>query len=1520
MRSQTAGGVQPDSVNVPNIDPQVYECLVGECDTVEVSMGGVKFQCLIDSGSNVSSVTESFFFNHLLPSWGGSLSDCGWLSLSGAHGLSIPYLGYFTIDVEAVALGRTIPQRGILVVKDPIGHTAKERKQAVPGLLGMNVIKKCYQLLCPAPGPSPPPPLLSAPGWQTAFAACQNEQMVTVEGKMERKMFAAAVVPFTVPAGSVCFVPAAGPNSLCLSKASVLVEPLGLEEGILPEGLVISNTYVEANNGHLAVPVINVGSSDVRLEPQTRLASLHLAEVVAGGGGSVHFERVGPREEQVMIREQHGSQGDRELSLEIAALSFPGFSEDQARQARQLLHKFSHVFASSDSDLGCTNLICHEIPVVDGVPVSQRYRRIPPSQYEEVKNHIKKLLEQEVIRESCSPYSSPLVIVRKKDGSIRLCVDYRRLNAKTRKDAFPLPRIEESLDSLSGARWFSTLDLASGYNQVEVLERDRPKTAFCTPFGLYEFNRMPFGLCNAPGTFQRLMERILGDQRCQALLLYLDDVVVFSSTFEEHLRRLELVLSRFEQCNLKVKFSKCSFFKSEVSYLGHVISSQGVSTDPGKIRAVAEWKTPRNGAELSSFLGFASFYRRFVKNFAKLAAPLHALSALSSPKKGGRPLPAHRFQQQWSPACEEAFQGLKQRLITAPVLAYADFAKPFTLEIDASHQGLGAVLSQEFEGRRRPVAYASRGLRSSERNMENYSSMKLELLGLKWAVTDKFREYLIGNKFTVLTDNNPLSHLQTAKLGAVEQRWVSELARFDFEIVYRPGRQNAAADALSRQYSEVGLAPEPARARPVLRPEDDVGTSEDLPAVWSEEQAVATSTFPSGTGGSPHAVSTSTFPSYSIESLARLQQADPDVASFLKYWRRGERPSQEERRAESTRGLELLRQWDKVVERDGVLYRKRQNPREGPQEQIIMPRALQKEVLVQMHGGHGHQGIERTFKLVSGRCYWSGMYRDVEDFCKSCERCIVSKAPQPKVVTAMGSVLASRPLEVVAMDFTVLEPSSDGRENVLVLTDVFTKFTVAVPTRNQQAVTVAKCLVKHWIQPYGVPARLHSDQGRCFEGEVVRSLCKVYGMKKSRTSPYHPQGNGQCERFNRTLHDLLRALPPEKKRRWAEYLPEVLYAYNTTEHQSTGYSPYFLLFGRAPCTPLDLMLGEEEDEEAGGLGEWVQRHQERLQVAYEQASGQMQKAVEARRRQWGPTSKDADLQPGELVYVRNRKVLGRNKIQDLWLSVPHRVMERLGPDKPVYTVVPVDAGGPARNVHRSEVRRCGVGEPGPEGSEVRAGLEAEGGSEESESDSEGDSVICVCIRSGAGDGSLVEDTPGIEREGRSGGSEEPCPPPEQPQPGRRDDETEEQSHESDQGACSEPLALPPRIEVRRTGRRRAGTHSNPWNLPTSAIRHQGGEGTGLGVRAEQLDQGPAGSFGASGGQGYQWDTDNFSRGVSVAGVGTTAGRGCRRRAFHRCRMATESNTSLWRGDRGSGSKHFPRGACGERETSVPANE
>ncbi len=381
---------------------------------------------------------------------------------------------------------------------------------------------------------------------------------------------------------------------------------------------------------------MNVGTSDVILNPHIRLASVHRVEVIISDGDP-ELKCTPMQEEQkctVYIEQCNVAQTGVMVAHNVGTLKFPQLNEEQEGKVRKLLDQYASVFVEREGDLGYTDFIEHQIPLLDEAPVCQRYRRMPPSQYEEVKAHIKQLLEQNVIRESCSPYSSPIIIVKKKDGSIRMCVDYRQLNAKTRRDTYSLPRIEESLDALSGACWFSTLDLASGYNQVAVAEKDKQKTAFCIPFGLFEYNHLPYGLSNGPSTFQRLMERIFSDESFQSVLLYLDDVIVFSSTVEQHLERLERVLQRFRHHDLKVKHSKCCFFQKEVRYLGHVISSEGVSTDPEKIQAVAEWARPQTAKELRSFLGFARYYRRFVQGIANIAAPLHQLAAAGEVPKG----------------------------------------------------------------------------------------------------------------------------------------------------------------------------------------------------------------------------------------------------------------------------------------------------------------------------------------------------------------------------------------------------------------------------------------------------------------------------------------------------------------------------------------------------------------------------------------------------------------------------------------------------------------------------------------------------------------------------------------------------------------------------------------------------------------------------------------------------------------------------------------------------------------------
>ena len=454
----------------------------------------------------------------------------------------------------------------------------------------------------------------------------------------------------------------------------------------------------------------NLSAEDYILARRTPVAVLHVVDGIESDEG---VQITTTCNEMTVSMEPSIEETLPSLSAPSDAVPCPAFdgTDDERARLHALLNQYAHGFTQDDLDLGYSEAVQHRIPTSDDAPVAQPYRSIPLNQFQEVKEHMKGLLTQRVIVESHSPYAAPVVLVRKKDGSLRLCVDYRRLNLKTVGDAYPYPRIQESLDALVGTQYISTLDLASGYHQISMDPRDQHKTAFTTPFGMYEYTRMPMGLASAPATYQRLMQATMSDFAFQFLLVYLDDLLVYSKTFDEHMEHLERLLQRVTETGLKLKASKCQFLRREVTYLGHTISADGVSCESGKVECVQNWPTPTITTGLRSFLGFASYYRRFISGSARIAGPLHDLvseGAKHSKKK------AADVSRLWGPKHQEAFESLKGAMTTAPVLGYADYTKPFILETDASHDGLSAILSQEQDGKSRVLAFASRRLRPSE--------------------------------------------------------------------------------------------------------------------------------------------------------------------------------------------------------------------------------------------------------------------------------------------------------------------------------------------------------------------------------------------------------------------------------------------------------------------------------------------------------------------------------------------------------------------------------------------------------------------------------------------------------------------------------------------------------------------------------------------------------------------------------------------------------------------------------------
>ena len=746
---------------------------------------------------------------------------------------------------------------------------------------------------------------------------------------------------------------------------------------------------------------------------------------------------------------------------------------------------------------GNTTMAEHFIPTT-GTPVKVPPRRIPANYRSEVENQIQTMLQEGVIEECSSPWMAPAVFVRKKTGAIRICIDYRELNKKTVKDAYPLPRPDEVQDRLSGSIIFTTLDLRSGYWQLPVNPADRCKTAFCPGpgLGLFQFCRMPFGLSGAPASFQRLMDALFRD--LSFVTTYLDDVLIHSRTVEEHKEHLRVVFNRIESAGLTLHGSKCIIGMYQVKYLGHVFSSKGMEPDPSKTSAVCDWPTPSDTSNLRSFLGLASYYRRYIHRFSEIAAPLHQLT-----NKG--------VTFKWTESCQLAFNQLKKKLTEAPVLAYPQFnpsAEQFILQTDASATGIGAILEQGG----RVVAYASRTLSSSEKN---YSVIQRECLAIIFALK-QFRHYLLGCKFSLLTDHAPLQWLSSQKMEGLLARWALAFQEFDFIIAYRKGSENQNADALSRQFEQLD----------------------------------------------GHSAATTVSPQFT-EDLKPQQQQDQVISQLYEALSHHPKPpcAQEWSRPPLNRYRQL---WPQLLIKDGLVCRQyTPGPTSEPLIVPIIPSSYQSTLLFQYHDHPqaGHLCPDKTAAKIRQIGYWVGMLHDIDRYCQNCSVCQASKQPSPQKAPLIN-LPVGKPWEMIAVDILPVPLSSQNNKYLLVIQDYFTKWVEAVPLPDQTAKRITRELVQVFAK-YGLPSTLHSDQGRNFESSMLQQTLDAFGIRKSRTTAYHPEGDGMVERFNRTLLQLLRTYT-ETQEEWERYLPFVLFAYRTAVHSSTGVSPFELMFGRSP--------------------------------------------------------------------------------------------------------------------------------------------------------------------------------------------------------------------------------------------------------------------------------------------------------------------------------------------------------------------
>ena len=1221
-------------------DPNsILKRLVGSANEAVIKINGFDCKCLLDTGSQVSTVSEDLCDRLNLTVQ--PLNNI--LKLTDAGGSQLYYSGFVEASLHLTDLGDFSIESLLLVVP----HT--EYHETVPVLLGKNVLDLSFSHLIDQD--------LSldslSTAWKTALKTIAHLHSMTLGTVNTTK-------PVTLPPGGKTTVHALTRASSvgCLNINVMVDEP---SRG-LPGGLILTPVLCklkpDVKSQRIDAEITNMSKRPVTIPAKHQIGDICTVDFLSSDITDVDQQSTTISQISSSNIQSETFQLDTTPSLSIErGNQFPSqfreslletLTSEQVNLVEKLLLKWKDVFSLHDLDLGKTSLTKHHINLSDPTPFKERHRRIPPAMVQSVREHLKEMLDLGVIRPSNSPFASNVVLVKKKDGTLRFCIDLRRLNNNTIKDSYALPRTEETFDALHGSCIFSTLDLKSSYWQVEIEENDKHKTAFRVGnLGFFECNRMPFGLTNAPATFQRLIETCMGDLHLNSCLLYLDDIVVFSRSFEEHLTRLEAVFQRLHQAGLKLKTSKCHFFKQSIKYLGHIISAKGVHTDPDKISTVRDWPVPISAKELLSFLGFVGYYRRFIRNFSQIARPLYEVTT-GVPSKRNKIKICPGFR--WGPEQEDAFKKLKDLVTSAPVLAFANFNKPFILHTDASAESLGACLyQQQDDNTERPVAFASRGLSPSERN---YPAYKLEFLSLKWAVTDKFHDYLYGVPFHVITDNNPLTYIfTTAKLDATSQRWVSALSNYQFSIEYRSGKLNQDADGLSRIRWPEALNIQHVSCNSVQA----LLSASTLPAGCSEALVMSHKAIQDIEG--------LYIGKHTSRDWARIHHRDPTISQVVQHLRGAKVQNFQHNEAFQS----FLREKDKLVIVKGVLYRKRLCDN-IIKFQLVLPEEYRKAALQGCHDQVGHLGRDRTLELLRDRYFWPGMTKEASDYVAHCERCIRRKIPPNRA--PLINISSSFPLELVCIDYLSLESCKGGIEDILVVTDHFTKYAQAYPTKGQQATTVAKVLYDNFFMHYGFPAKLHSDQGRQFEGKVIAALCDLAGIEKTRTSPYHPMGNGLTERFNRTLINMLGTLDPDQKSDWKKYIPSLVHAYNCTRHDSTGFSPYELMFNRQPRLPVDLLLGSEPPQSSIAYSSFVDSMKQRLKYSYDLASQRSKDAQNSQKRIYDLRTRGNVLYPGDRILVRQVAFQGKHKIADKWQDTVYVIVSQPNPDIPVYRVRP----------------------------------------------------------------------------------------------------------------------------------------------------------------------------------------------------------------------------------------------------------
>lgn len=955
----------------------------------------------------------------------------------------------------------------------------------------------------------------------------------------------------------------------------------------------------------------------------------------------------------------------------------------------QLVKEYHDVFYLEGDGLTLAKNGEHRIFTTPGMnPINTKQYKIPLAQRDIIQKKIEEMLQKGIIEPSKSLWNSPLLLVPKKsqtdEKEYRLVIDYRNLNKHTETQTYPMPNLEEELCKMHGSKYFSTMDIQSAFHQIRLNENDKEKTAFSTNNRKFHFSSMPFGLKGSPVTWQAYITEIMGDLLSRNVMAYMDDIMTYDKTIEEHRKSLTDVLERLRKNNLKVNLAKTKFFASEINYLSHIIDRNGSRPSERNIEAIKKFPKPKNLAEVQRFVGMASYFRKYINLFAQKAQPLHNLC-----KKN--------VEFEWTDDCNEAFEKLKTALTTAPVLAFADFSRKFYISVDASNHAVGGYITNDPPPNDKPIEYFSKSLNQAQRN---YSTTHRELLAIILAI-EQFQHYIWGKPFVLYTDHQALTYLfNQSKPGSRLLRWKLALAEYDFEIIHRKGSNNVVSDCLSRTER-----PETMSIASCIKNSATKAIMQAITRGRAKETKLIDDEKPRAPVYHMNEEPNLTFDTKKYDKILFLVEKSGNIA-FKKLQTMIKKkivmddikPCEPYSINDHIDMIVIPKLNFKIEQLDAAVLQVRENCKKFKSQRIAINCGIANfqtyrqikqtfreifaktdisitfflgtqvelydvgdinEVLRTYHTSilGGHRGFERMKSTIKRFYTWPTMNTDIKKYVENCAVCEKSKIHRHTHTPLQITSVAKTPFEKIYIDFVgeISPNSSDGHKYIMTISCDLTKYVIMTPTFDSTALTAAKTIVEEVCLVFNFPKIIVSDNGPAFVSEIFKQMAKLLNIKHIKTAPYHPQSNGGIERYHRTLGQYIRSYTEKHPMTWHRFLPYFTFSYNTTVHSTTGFAPHTLVFG----FDLEIPISVRNSRPNYNYDSYHNELLTQLREAHARVRELIQKRKIENKKQYDSNNHaELKLKRNDLVLLL--KDVRKNKFESKY-SGPYRVEQVLSP-------------------------------------------------------------------------------------------------------------------------------------------------------------------------------------------------------------------------------------------------------------------